>query len=141
MGGLIPFFVLAVAAVALGDDRASIAVVAQIQYAASILSFVGALHWGIALAAPAMSAARARVALAWSVLPSLYAWAAVVVPDLMPDLDAAHTTLALLAAGFVFAWLVDLALYRGHPVPAWFFRLRTTLTMGATLSLLVTLLA
>lgn len=141
LGGLIPFFALAFASLTLHDDAARIAVGAQIQYAAAILSFVGALHWGVALAAPAMSAGRTRLALAWSVLPALYASAAVVAPDLLPDMDAAHTTLALLAAGFVATWLVDRLLYRGHPVPDWFARLRTPLTVGATLALLATLLA
>ena len=141
LGGLIPFFGLAIGALALDDDRAGMAVLAQIQYAASILSFLGALHWGIALAAPGMSAARTTASLGWGVLPALYAWVATVAPDLLPDYDAAHTTLALLAAGFVGVWLVDLALYRGHPVPQWFVRLRTVLTAGATLAVLLTLLA
>ena len=141
LGGLIPFIVLAVGAAALDADTARMAIGAQIQYAGSVLSFIGALHWGVALAAPGLSVARTRTALAWSVVPSLYAWLATVAPDWQPDWDAAHTTLALLIAGFVMAWLVDRALYRGHPVPGWFIRLRTVLTAGATLTLLVTLLA
>lgn len=141
LGGLVPFVALALGSLALPGDLARIAVHAQIQYAAAILSFIGALHWGVALAAPALSAPRTRLALGWSVLPALYAAGAVVAPDLLPDLEANRTTLALLAAGFVAAWLVDRLLYRGHPVPGWFVRLRATLTIGATLALLSTLLA
>lgn len=141
MAGLIPFFALAAAAVVLESDDARIAIGAQIQYAASVLSFIGALHWGVALAAPALTVARTRAALVWSVVPSLYAWLAVVAPDVLADWDAAHTALALLAAGFVVVWLVDRAVYRGHPVPGWFVQLRTVLTVGATLAMLVTLLA
>lgn len=141
LAGLIPFLAMAVATVALDSDAARIAIGAQIQYAASVLSFIGALHWGVALAAPTLTVARTRTALVWSVVPSLYAWLAVVAPDLRPDWDAAHTALALLAAGFVVVWLVDRAVYHGHPVPGWFVRLRTVLTMGATLAMLVTLLA
>ena len=142
LGGLLPFAALALAATALEDDWALAAADTEAQYAASILSFIGALHWGVALAAPTMSTARTRLALVWSVMPSLYAWAAVVLPRLAaPVPDAVRATLVLLAAGLVVAWAVDEALYRGHPVPAWFRRLRAMLTTGALVALLVTLMA
>lgn len=141
LGGLLPFAALALAAAWLDGDWALAAADAQVQYAASILSFIGALHWGVALAAPTMSSARTRLALVWSVMPSLYAWATVTLPRWAAgDSGAARTSLTLLAAGLVLAWAVDQALYRGHPVPAWFRRLRAVLTAGATLALLATLL-
>ena len=141
LGGLVPFFCLALVAIATDPDYARMAVLAQIQYAVTILSFIGALHWGIALAGHGMSAARTRTALVWSVVPSLYAFFATIAPELVPQtsIGSAHATLLLLAIGFVGAWIVDQRMYRGHPVPAWFPRLRGLLTAGATLSVLVTL--
>lgn len=141
LGGLIPFFFLALVAVAADPDYARMAVLAQIQYGVTILSFIGALHWGIALAGHGMSAARTRTALVWSVVPSLYAFFATVAPELVPEpaIGPAHATLLLLAIGFVAAWIIDQRMYRGHPVPAWFPRLRGLLTAGATLSVLLTL--
>lgn len=141
LGGLIPFIGLAVLALGNDADLSRMAVDAQIHYAASILSFVGALHWGIALAAPAMGNGRTVVALLWSVVPSLWAWVATSAPNLVPDWDAAHSSLAMLAGGLLVAWIVDTRLYRGHPVPRWFPKLRATLTLGATVSVLVTMLA
>ena len=142
LGGLVPFFGLALVAVVADPDYARMAVLAQIQYAVTILSFIGALHWGIALAGHGMSAARTRTALVWSVVPSLYAFFATIAPELVPEpsIGPAHATLLLLAIGFVCAWIVDQRIYRGHPVPAWFPRLRGLLTAGATLSVLLTLL-
>lgn len=141
LGGLIPFAALAFLALTGDADTSRVAVDAQIHYAAAILSFVGALHWGIALAAPHMSAGRTTAALLWSVVPALWAWVATSAPNLLPDTDAAHLSLSLLAAGLATAFVVDRRLYAGHPVPAWFLRLRALLSGGATLSVLVTLAA
>jgi hypothetical protein len=142
LGGLIPFAFLALVAVAGDPDHARMALLAQTQYAVAILSFIGALHWGVALAGHGMSASRTRAALVWSVVPSLYAFFATIAPELVaePAVGPAHATLLLLAIGFVGAWVVDRRMYRGHPVPAWFTRLRGLLTAGATASVLLTTL-
>lgn len=135
LGGLIPFVTLALGAW-LGPVESRAALFAsQVQYAASILTFIGALHWGIALAAPAASLdeAGARRALVWSVTPSLYCWLAATQPP--------GRALALLAAGLAVALVVDERLYRTYPVPRWFIGLRRLLTAGACASLLVTWLA
>lgn len=124
--GLVPFAV-ALAGMLLGDAGARSYFAHQfIAYAAVILSFVGAVHWGVAL-----SGTRRRPALrmAVSVLPALLAWAALLLPS------AAGAWLLL--AGFlgVRAWEFT---GRGRSgLPEWYLVLRTRLTGIVALFLIV----
>jgi hypothetical protein len=142
-GGLLPFAGLALLAWLAPPAVARLAITAQVGYGAVILAFVGALHWGRALAAdepgaPVHSdagrgsrAAGGGGALLWSVMPSLWAWAA--------SLLAPRVALLALAAGLVLAWAVDQRLYAEDRDRRWhagFLRLRALLTAVATLALL-----
>ncbi|WP_236871935.1 DUF3429 domain-containing protein [Burkholderia pseudomultivorans] len=73
LAGLAPFVALSwlsVHASAANDDY----VHALLNYAACIASFVGAVHWGVALRA-SESPPRQRILYGWSVIPALMAWA------------------------------------------------------------------
>lgn len=128
--GLIPFVALAIVAWLPDAERARAAIAYQVQYAAIILTFVGALHWGIVLTERMLSPALTALALLWSVAPGLYAW----VVALMP----AQRALSLLVAGLVVAFLADAVLYREYSVPRWFVGLRFVLTLVASLAMLAT---
>jgi hypothetical protein len=82
-GGLVPFVGLAAASV-LDENHAVYWADGLFAYGAIILSFIGALHWGYALSlgASISEAARARrnACFAWSVVPSLIAWLALLLP-------------------------------------------------------------
>lgn len=93
-------------------------------YGAVILSFVGAIHWGLAMKTPS---SPPEVFYA-SITPALVGWAALLVPRLVG--------LPVLAVGFI-AWRVWEYRQPGTPLPGWFRRLRTVLTIGAVLSLLI----
>lgn len=95
----------------------------QAHYAAAILTFLGALHWGVTLASPSIADGRAVVRMLWSVLPSLYAWVVTLYPVEM--------SLPLLFGGLLVALVIDLLLYRDTPVPRWFLGLRMVLSAGA----------
>ena len=95
----------------------------QAHYAAAILTFLGALHWGVTLASPQIVDGRAVTRMLWSVLPSIFAWIVTLYPVRM--------ALPLLWAGLLVAFIVDWLLYRGTPVPRWFMTLRAVLTAGA----------
>ncbi len=84
-------------------------------YAAIILAFVGAIHWGRAL-----QLNRAGLVL-FSVWPSLYAWVCLFLP--------VAPSLLLLATGFLLLLLVDQQLYRAS---AWFRRLRIQLSLSVS---------
>ena len=118
-GGLLPFIALALAAwtglvpdFAWGDALRA--------YAAVILGFVGALHWGFAMALAGLSPAQRQAAFVWSVVPSLLGWVALLVGPL--------AGVALLVLGFGAHYGQDLRLARLAPLPAWYLPLRLRLT-------------
>jgi hypothetical protein len=126
ISGLIPFFAAAVLAWTSGPYQ-SWAVTAGLAYGAVILSFLGGIRWGTAIGP--YSASRLTREFSLSVLPSLAGWAAL----LMPPLPA----LCLLIAGFLMQALWDVMAVEQGRLPSWFGRLRSILTAGAVISLLV----
>jgi hypothetical protein len=118
-----PFWGFALATVVDTGVDPVLALMALIMYGAVILSFVGALWWGMAVHAPA-SAPRATM-FVWSVVPALVGWAS--------TLTTPETGLRMLMAGLAFQWLLDHMLRRKMPelMLGWVFRLRTMLTGGA----------
>jgi hypothetical protein len=133
VAGLLPFFAHALFAWLTPASEAAGLLKSQVHYAAAILTFVGALHWSLALAAPEGSDARAGTRLVWGVIPSIYAWISTLYP-----LGAA---LPALMVGLLAALAVDAVLYRGSAMPRWFMALRVVLTTGALLCLAASWLA
>ena len=88
LAGLLPFFAHALFAWVAPDVESGGLLRSQAHYAAAILSFLGALHWGVALASPLPFTSRDGVRLVWSVIPALLAW-------VIPKDRAALTTVAL----------------------------------------------
>ncbi|WP_207461692.1 DUF3429 domain-containing protein [Azospirillum sp. SYSU D00513] len=123
--GLIPFAASALGCLFLDGEWAAFALRSLMGYGAVILSFVGAVHWGIGLAA---AEPRPALALVWSNVPSLLGWAGLLV--------GGGIGLAVLVLGLLAAWGVDRTLVRRGRLPDWYGRLRTHLTTGAVLSLL-----
>ena len=127
-GGLIPFYV-AVVCIAVGDIRlVTLGDAALRAYAAVILSFVGAVNWGLALRGG--SGVRTSV-LAWSVVPALVAWVAL--------LFSWGIGYVLLLAGFIASYLGERR-YIKAVAPAWYVRLRSHLTAMACVALVLGLL-
>lgn len=118
---------------------------ALIAYGAVILSFLGAVHWGLALVEPAITipgaalihtpgADRARLAL--GVLPALVGWAALLVPLVASPLLG----LAVLLVGFALTMLVEVQAGRRGLMPPGYLGLRWVLTSVVILCLVVVLL-
>lgn len=127
--GLIPFLGLALVTTSPDPARVALATKALVLYGALILTFIGGLHWGVLLGTPTHRLEkRGRLRYLWSVIPSLYAWAAA--------MSEARLGLALLALGLFVAYLVDVYLYREQGNLSWFIKLRTMLTVVACCSLL-----
>lgn len=125
IAGLIPFWVLALSSVLPTGIPALIALIGFVTYGAVILSFVGAIWWGLAAAAP--GGPKAMMFL-WSVIPALIGWFATLV--------ATDLGVLILAAGFLLQWLFDAGLVTSHPemMPRWVFKLRTLLTAGVLIA-------
>ncbi|MGC9128605.1 MAG: DUF3429 domain-containing protein [Acidithiobacillus sp.] len=99
-------------------------------YAAIILSFLGAIHWGLAL--DREQEREAPMLLLWSVIPALWAFMAL--------WWAPPTAILVLILGFIAQWLADWRLRSRVQLPAWFMPLRTGLTT-AVIVLLALMLA
>ena len=76
-GGLIPFVALTVG-LQMSPEWADRFGLWLLGYGAVILSFVGALHWGFAMMIEELALARRQRAYAWSVVPSLLGFAAII---------------------------------------------------------------
>lgn len=138
--GLVPFFVLALTAwLWSGPINAQIEL-ALVAYAAVILSFLGAVHWGLALANPGLDKAQSWNAFGWGVIPSLLGWLAVVM--LLLSVPSA-VVFAFLIGDLLLVRVMDGALMRLYAItPArWYLALRTRLTIAASACLLIALLA
>lgn len=129
LAGLIPFVVLSLSEVLALGLPPIISLMAFNTYGAVILSFVGAIWWG--LAAAAGTSAPKGLMFGWSVVPALIGWFATLVA---PDLGV-----LLLSMGFALQWLGDAWLVRRYPgvAPIWLFPLRTILTAGVLASMVV----
>ncbi|MGB1106730.1 MAG: DUF3429 domain-containing protein [Candidatus Puniceispirillaceae bacterium] len=128
-GGLIPFFVCAGAAHSGVAPWAGLALIICGVYGAVILSFIGAVHWGLA-----MQADRSQRWFIWSVVPALCAWPPIVFLD-------TRTALLALVPGFLLCWSVDRHAAEAGLIPAWYMRLRHMLTLGASMGLAAASLA
>ncbi len=126
-GGLLPF--LALTAVGLLAPSTPSWSAALLAYGAVILSFVGALHWGFAMAQSGLSTTERTHCFMWSVAPSLIAWPATLLPP------AAGSV--LLIAGFALHLAQDHRLAARTSLPAWYLPLRWRLTVTACVSLAV----
>lgn len=125
LAGALPFVALALVLWWLSEPRGQWALQALIAYGAVILSFLGGIHWGLAL----RDAPEDGHAFVISVIPSLLAWTALLLP---------HTfALSLLAVCFVGQLALDLRLH----VARWFRLLRVALTVVACTSLLLASMA
>ncbi|UFU11079.1 DUF3429 domain-containing protein [Ideonella dechloratans] len=89
-------------------------------YGAVIVSFLGGIHWGLAMSA----GAPGQRAFGWAMVPPLVAWLALVMP--------AHAGLVVLGVMLVVCYLVDRRLYLDKGMGAW-LTLRFRLTVIAAL--------
>jgi hypothetical protein len=125
--GLLPFWGLALSTQLSTGIDPILALLALIMYGAVILSFVGALWWGMAVNASASTLRSAMFV--WSVVPALIGWVSIMTEPTVG--------LQMLIGGLALQWVLDGLLRRNVPtlMPHWVFKLRTLLTLGATSAL------
>ncbi len=130
--GVLPFAGGAAVAWVWPDFEAAGAIDAVIAYGAVILSFLGGIHWGFA-AAPGGATSGRSVGYGLSVLPSLLAWAALLLPR--------SVGLGLLMVAIIGALALDRRAVVKGLAPAWWLGLRGPVTAIVLLCLGVTLAA
>jgi len=128
--GLVPFAALAASLPFVTGDLKQDLTYTLLAYGAVILSFLGGVHWGLAIGSTApATAAPFTVRLILSVLPSLVAWAALLVPE--------RSGLFVLAAAIALMLVLDIRATRAGEAPAWYPRLRVPLSCAVAAALLV----
>lgn len=134
LAGLLPFAAGAAGAVLGPAAWRGAALAALIAYGAVILAFLGAVHWGLALAAMAEAEREfGRTRLTLGVVPALVGWVALVLP--------AWAGLALLIAGFLGVWAAEEGAARQGLMPLRYLWLRRLLTLVVVVLLSAVLMA
>lgn len=139
LAGLLPFVVGAVACWVTPDSGpdagfisgAITAEFALCAYGAVILSFLGGIRWGVAMQHVSMISDWVVVGLA--MVPSLLAWAALL---MNPTVG-----IPMVIAGMLLQYFIDFKSTKTDVTPVWFLSLRTVLTAGSVISLVMGWLA
>lgn len=125
IGGLIPFVVCSLGALANPPPNDALSLLALVAYGAVILAFLGGVHWGFGLegaGTAARTVQRARFGL--GVVPSLIGWVAL----LLAFLSYGRVALALLVVGFFLTTIVEARASRGGHMPTGYMGLRWVLS-------------
>ncbi|TDK62529.1 DUF3429 domain-containing protein [Sapientia aquatica] len=130
--GLVPFVFLTLACWIAHPEWLEGFVYAQSAYGIAILSFLGGIHWGVALTSPELTSVQIKRALFWGIVPSVIAWASKV---------NFGFGFFVLIFGFILSYQVDKRLYVTYQMPDWFLVLRRHLTITVVLALALTVLA
>lgn len=127
--GLIPFVVFSTGcwiALPLVSDARQI----LIAYAALILSFMGAIHWGIAMTYGDEPRSKYFIA---SVIPALVAWPALLLPEKL--------AFVILILGFILLIGYDWYVNESQGLPYWYIAMRNNLTVVVIACLTVALIS
>lgn len=133
IAGCVPFAVLSLWLFGIADDHPwrSETIALLTGYSAVLLSFLGGIRWGLALAE--RNAEGARLELTLGILPTLVGWAALAI--------TVPYAFAVLAVAFAAQGASDALAIHGGAAPAWFGRLRSQLTLVAVAAMILAFVA
>lgn len=123
-GGLVPFVASVVAFWAAPLRLHGFVLYSLLTYSAVILSFMGAIHWGLAMRDEGVSS---PLQLGLSVVPPLVGWVALALSPMM--------SFAVLIIAFIVLYVADAHAARRGLAPSWYPRLRLPLTVIVVLCL------
>ena len=127
--GLIPFIAALAGLLILADAPRDLAMRALLAYAAVILSFVGAVHWGYLLNS---GPDNAPFLLGFSTLPNLTAWLSLLLAD--------RIALLVLVLAFPLLLLYEKFSALNSILPGWYMTMRARLTGIVTATLAIALI-
>ncbi len=126
LAGLLPFLFCSLGALSLSSDASTRSLLALVAYGATILAFLGGVHWGLALDGSDLPSDRVqRVRFGLGVVPSLIGWAAL----LVTFIGLPSTGLLVLTAGFVATTVVEAQAARRGLMPQRYMWLRWGLSI------------
>jgi Protein of unknown function (DUF3429) len=126
--GAIPFIACSAALWFAPNQYRSFTVGILTTYAAVILSFLGGIQWGMAVNLIDTAPKSARNIFLLSVVPSLLAWAMLLLPE-------PKTRILVAIFLFAFVWVIDALLNVQKLIPLWFFKLRSMISLIVIASL------
>ena len=132
LAGLIPFITGALGLWVTPETWRERVLEELLAYAALILAFMGAIHWGLAMRADEHSS-KAPIQLALSVVPPLLGWVGLSLPI--------NLALPVFFVAFATLYFADLWAVRHGLAPVWYPALRKPLSIVVILSLIVAWLA
>jgi hypothetical protein len=124
---LLPFVALTSGLYALPADYQDRLAFWLSSYGAVILSFAGAVHWGLALVHPKMLYGDRMTSMGWSIVPAVAAWSSLLMPP--------ESGLLLMAGTFAANYGADRQFEARFSLPEWYQPLRTSLAAVAILCL------
>ena len=130
VAGVVPFVLCGVGATASNTITSQISAYVLIGYGAVILSFLGAVHWGLTLATEHDPAERPRLLL--GVVPALIGWGALAATLYA---RAPILGLVLLIVGFILTVVAEWHAHRRDWVPAGYIGMRIAATAVVVLIL------
>jgi hypothetical protein len=125
--GLIPFMTLACVLWITPEIYAEKIHQALLSYAAIILSFMGAVHWGLAIDNKDHSINGFQLVV--SVIPALIAW--------FSSMTAPLWNYSILIFTFVLLCFIDTYFVQKQSAPEWYLQLRIPLTVVVVISLII----
>ncbi len=130
-GGLIPFF--GCAFLVYWFDQAEFWVFAIHLYAALIISFLGAISWGLALSNQDMPRSLREALFYWGVAPAILGWICLLLPQAV--------RVGPLLVLFLLTLAVDTYFSKRLALPKFWLKMRISLTFGAIVGLIAAELA
>jgi len=124
--GLLPFVTLSVAIWLAPATYQILINQALLLYASLILTFIGAVHWGLAMF---QTQGDYRAQLGFSVVPALVAWIALFLPEII--------NYSVLIIAFALLCLFDARMSKLGRAPTWYPQLRSPLTAVVVACLIV----
>lgn len=136
LAGLIPFVACSFGALALQGEWAERSLLSLLAYGATILAFLGGVHWGLALLDSSADERVQQLRFGLGVVPSLLGWSAL----LLAFVGWFQTGLLLLTAGFIATTAAEAQAARRSLMPTSYMRLRWVLSAGVLACLVSVLL-
>ena len=137
IAGLAPFVLCSLGALSLESDGSTRSLLALVAYGATILAFLGGVHWGFALDGSGVATQRVqRARFGLGVLPSLIGWAAM----LVTFIGLPTPGLLVLTAGFIATTAVEGQAARRGLMPQRYMWLRWGLSVVVVVCLVSVIL-